>query len=93
MVTVRLTDEGSDAYRSTRDGLRAERGETVDVEPDRAEYLVKHQGFEVVDGLASFETADGDEDAGPETYTCDEDGCDFETETPQGLAAHSRSHG
>lgn len=57
MPKVRLTESGSDSYRSTRDGLRVEQGETVEVDTDRAVYLTEHQGFEYVGGLASFDTA------------------------------------
>ena len=89
MPTVRLTESGSDSYRAVSDGLSVERGETVEVGAERAEYLVKHQGFEYVDGLASFDADDSDETE-PETYTCDECGDAFDT--PQGLGAHSRSH-
>lgn len=89
MPHVRMTDDGPSVYNSRATGMVAP-GEEIEVSATLAAHLIDELGyFEAVDGLASFDAADDDE---AETYTCDEDGCGFETDTPQGLAAHARSH-
>lgn len=55
MVEVRLPEDSGPGSYTHRDGLSVEQGETVDVEEDRAAYLVEEWGFEYID---SGETCD-----------------------------------
>ena len=91
MPHVRMTDDGPSVYNSRATGMVAP-GDEIEVSATLAAHLIDELGyFDAVDGLASFDVVDDDEPE-PDSYTCDEAGCDFATGTPQGLAAHARSH-